>query len=183
MQARPLVTLLMWLAFAVFCDRASAGGRYTVGTLHSPKGFGLCASVQRGPDDFHSFLVYADITGLPLGAYADGRPGIKASYFHPHILHSWGSADRPLELYLGPGGTLGYVRDLGESHFGACMALSCCYGLRWSCRHRLQLTAGWSTELGLHLTRHDERNATTVSLYRNGLFQFFFPQLHIEYAF
>ena len=182
MNPRPCILFLSCLVLTCgICLHAGARSAYTVGVYQSPKGFGLSGSVQRGPSDFHTLMVYADITGLPFGKTGDLRTGFKAVYAHPQVLGHFDGRGGDALFYLGPGCSLGRVRDLGQHQFGFCGALCACAGFRMECRGRLRLDIGICAELGLRMLR--KQGNTEISLYRNGLLQTVLPQIRFEYAF
>ena len=184
MRSKPLLLALALCVLAgSFSLPAHARRAFSAGMYHSFKGFGLCASAQRSEADYHSFLVYADITGLPFNRYDDKQCGVKLAYSHPHILWRRTGDGIPLRFYLGPGVSAGWVRDLGQGRFGICTALNCCAGMRLDYRKSLRLHIESCAELGMHIKPRGQGLSNEISLYMNGLVQTILPQIRIEYAF
>ncbi len=185
MYRRPDLTSALGMLLAVFLlsqGNLAASGRggdrvkdFALGSIHSPKGVGVCADLDHESGAFASFSLTADLIDI-----LDGRsstPGIKATYHHNAVLKDW--ADGKYELYMGPGLTAGRVRDM-HNHFGLMAGLSGDAGLRVHCNHSILVSIEWQVDFALQFKNRFNPN---MSLYSAGFQHSYYPHLRIQYRF
>ena len=155
---------------------------FTAGTFHSYKGIGL--TFQTGfedPEEFNTFTLYAEMSGLYSGK--EGRPGVKFNYSHNHRIVKFDSKDQSnIHLYLGPGATVGYVKDNGRDSYGIAAALSGTIGIEAAfLEKRCLITLGFTIEAGSYMFR--DKGSLSFVLYRDGFYQAVYPQITVSYVF
>lgn len=182
-----IVLLVFFLSFLAL----PSGAQESVGLFNSPKGFGAQVRFPENDGIFHSALVFVDIYGVPTSRCSN--PGIRVNASRNYILSRRQKGEIGMSFYAGPGVTLGYLRDHDkgrgidmESLFGNkegfAVALSGTGGCRFDFDGPVSLDLSFTADLGVHLRRNEvERGyfATNVSIFNNGIFQAFYPQLTI----
>lgn len=175
-------------AAALLCVNAGAQ-RTGAGIYNSPKGFGIQVDSDHFEDFyFDSFTVYADIYGIPTGR--SKSPGVKANYSRNYVVRVFEKPNADLDLYVGPGCTLGYAKDFETNYYrdfsvplvknhGAIAALSGTFGCRFEFGRRIILDLSLCLEAGLHIRKDEELGNLCVGLYKNGIFQAPYPQITI----
>lgn len=155
-------------------------GRPLFGIYNSLKGFGgtMWLLPDLGPSN--TFTLYADIYGMPLGKIE--KPGFKFNYSRNYAFASYDSGNTFLALYAGPGTSIGYVHDNGKKEAGMIMSLSGTAGIHADFNKRISLSAGFSTEFGLHLRKDQTYGSWNMSFYKNGFYQAWQPYLSILFA-
>ena len=156
----------------------AAGQTFYGGLFNSPKGIGIDAEFHNREDRIQSIQLYADIYGMP-GGQVD-RPGIKLNWNCGYILKTWQKENCDVLFHLGPGISLGYVRDLkmGNSP-GVAFCLSGSVGWMFRFRRSISLNLSWTAEAGMHIRQEPGLDGSKVALYKNGLARFPLPQLSI----
>lgn len=177
---------------ALLCINAGAQ-RVELGIFNSIKGFGLQLDSDHFEDFyFDSFTVYADIYGIPTAR--SNAPGIKANYSRNYVVKVFDKEDIDFDLYVGPGCTVGYVKDFEINYYrdasvplvknhGVVTALSGTFGCRFEFGRRIIIDLSLCLEAGLHIRKNEELGNLNVGLYKNGIFQAPYPQLTILTAF
>lgn len=174
----PAISLFLALAA---CH--TAGGQVrSVGTWHSFKGLGLTMqSATRNPKETNTFTLYAELWDTYAGHLA--APGGKFVFSHDVTLHDFAAADgEAFSLFAGAGASAGWVKDHGRDGFGMMAALNGSFGACAAfARKHVLICAGITLEAGpwLHMTE----NRYVVSLYRNGIYQAYYPYISISYLF
>lgn len=146
------------------------------GLYNSPKAFGFVAEFHKPEGSFQTLRLCADIYGLPSGRF--DRPGAVFNYSSNHILSTTAKPECDISFYMGPGVSVGYVKDfdLGNNP-GAMLALSGSLGWIFRFRGSLYLDFSWTVEAGMHLRHAENGEGSRLSLYKNGLFRSVIPQL------
>jgi len=173
-DVKPKLLILSMLLLSALHTQASAGG-LTAGLLNSSKGFGLSIDYVASDIIYNSYNVYADIYGMISGRYS--TPGIKAYYLHYNRLASFSYKEASCGLFLGPGASIGYVRDMGSEDFGTMLSADIALSLRVSFKRNIDLEFGTVAELGFHAI--NTANGVQMGIYNNGLLQALQPTLKI----
>jgi len=166
-------------------------GAQAVGFLNSGKGFGLAAQeYDKDGRAFSSFILYADIYGVPLGR--TDHPGVKGNFSRNHFIGSIKIERAKLDFYAGPGFTAGYVHD-GErsvisqeslaNYPGVVCALSGSVGCLFTFDRHIALDLSFQGEVGFHIRKDEYLDQNDLTLYSNGLSRVWIPQLLILYKF
>ena len=179
------------LAFAVavtLCCSAAAQQR-AFGLYNCLKGFGVNLEVAGADGEFvDSYTLFADIYGFPTGR--TDSPGVKFNYSREFPLLEVLENNVSYSLYAGPGFSTGLVRDFEKNYYqdlshpleknpGFIAALSGIFGCRFGFRNRIVLDLSFTLEAGLHIRKDESGGNAQVSLYKNGIFESFYPQLSI----
>lgn len=185
MYRRPDLASALWMILALFLlspGTLAASGRgsdrvkdFALGSIHSPKGVGLCADLDHESGAFDSFSLTADLIDILDGK--SSTPGVKATYHHNLVLKDW--AEGKYELYAGPGIALGRVRDM-HNHFGMMAGLSGDAGLRVHCFHSIMVSLEWQVDFALQFKN---RFNPDMSLYSAGFRHSYYPHLRLQYCF
>lgn len=185
---RRILHIIVVLAAALLCTDAGAQ-RVGAGIFNSLKGFGLQLDSDHFEDFyFDSFTVYADIYGIPTAR--SNAPGIKANYSRNYVVKVLESQYVGFDLYVGPGCTLGYVKDFEVNYYrdtsvplmknhGVVAALSGTFGCRFEFGRRILIDLSFCLDAGLHIRKDEEMGNISVGLYKNGIFQTPYPQVTI----
>lgn len=167
------------LACLCLCFSARAG-KLTAGTVHSPKGFGVCFDYVCSPKLYNAYSLVADLYGVLDGS--EKMPGIKANFFHCTRLAGWTKESGVINLFAGPGAGFGYVRDYDSNgRYGLCTTLAGTFCARYAFDRGITVDMGVIMELGIFSCRKDGHVQT--SLYKNGIFRSYLPQIKIIYCF
>lgn len=180
--------ILAVLAALTLCLNASAQ-RVAFGLYNSIKGFGLCLDVASADDTYvDALVIFADIYGFPTGRAES--PGFKFNYSREFFIDRIETPEAAFTFYLGPGFTTGFAKDYEKSYFqdfakpleknhGAIAALSGTGGCRISFQRKVELDLSMTLEAGLFFRRDEKGSQVHVGLYKNGIFEAFYPQLSI----
>lgn len=167
------------------------GQDFSAGVFNSVKGIGLSAEFLHS-NRLDMIETYADLYGV-IGGRCD-TPGVKLCYTHARILKQIVGDSTSYLIYLGPGFSTGYIQDFEAGMFeksfrtfvrnkGICAALTAKGGVRMDFNRRLSLNAGIRIEAGVHVRPDEQRRAYALSLYENGIYQTYVPELSILYRF
>lgn len=180
--------ILAFLAALTLCLNANAQ-RVSFGLYNSIKGFGLSLDVA-GEDEPYvdAIILFADIYGFPTGR--TDAPGIKFNYSREFFIKRIDSPEAIFSFYLGPGFTTGYAKDYEKSYFqditipleknhGFIAALSGTAGCRIGFLRHIELDLSMTLEAGLFFRKDEKASNLHVGLYKNGIFESFYPQLSI----
>jgi len=148
---------------------------FALGSIHSPKGVGLCASFRQDPGTFGTLDLTADLIDILDGT--SSTPGIKFAYHYNLVLKSWGG-DKYV-FYAGPGLTAGRVRDT-HNHLGLMAGLSGAAGLSVRCLHSMLVSVEWQADFALQFKN---RYHPDMSLYTAGFRLPYLPYVRIQYCF
>jgi len=173
-DVKPRLLILTIIAFSAVHGSVSAGG-LSAGLFNSPKGFGFSIDYIASDNIYNSYNVYADIFGMMDGRY--DSPGIKACYLHYNRLAAFNYKDTDCGLFLAPGASTGYVRDMGSDKFGAILTADVALALRLSYQRSIDIELGAVAELGFIARKTG--SGTQMNIYNNGLVQALFPTLKI----
>lgn len=174
----PIVSLFLALAA---CH--TAGGQVrSLGTWHSFKGVGL--TMQTGthnPREANTFTLYAELGDAFAGHLA--APGGKFVFSHDITVHDFDVADgEAVSLFVGAGASAGWVKDYGRDGYGVMAALNGSFGASaLFARKHVHVCAGITLEAGPWLQKKE--NSYVISLYRNGIYQGYYPYISISYLF
>lgn len=156
----------------------AAGQSFYGGLFSSPKGVGIDAEFHNWEDKFHSVQLYADIYGMPGGQSV--RPGVMLNWNCNYILKTWQKENCDILFHMGPGISLGYVKDLKmENSPGAAFCLSGSIGWMFRFKRKISLNLSWTADVGMHIRQEPGYEGSKVALYKNGLALFPLPQLSI----
>jgi len=180
----------MLSAFAALSISIAAGAQ-AVGIFNSGRGFGLAAQeYDKDGAAFSSFVLYADIYGLPLGRTE--HPGIKGNFSRNLFIDDVKVDKAKLSFYAGPGITAGYVQDgersvISHEHLannpGLVFALSGSAGCLFTFDRHLSLDLSFQLEVGFHIRKDEYMDQKDLTLYSNGVSRAWIPQLLILYRF
>lgn len=174
----PAISLFLALAA---CH--TAGGQVrSVGTWHSFKGLGLTMQTgTRNPREANTFTLYAELGDAYAGHLT--APGGKFVFSHNITLHDFDAADgEAFSLFAGAGASAGWVKDHGRDGFGMMAALNGSFGACAAfARKHVHVSAGITLEAGPWLQK--TAGNYVVSLYRNGIYQGYYPYISISYLF
>ena len=157
---------------------ASAGG-LSAGLFNSVKGFGFSIDYNASEDILNSYTVYADVYGMYSGV--SHNAGIKFVYLHYNRLSQLESTHARYDIFLGPGSSTGYVRDLGAEKYGLILTADLAVALRVYFSRNLELELATIAELGFSYGESD--NKSQLDIYANGLMQALQPTLKIMVRF
>ncbi len=141
------------------------------------RGAGLTADIYRkNSPEFTSVTVVADLHGVVTGK--DINPGIRANMIHNFIISSKDlDGGGKYLFYGGPGITAGYTRDNGMD-FGPVAALSGRLGMSFLF-NRITVSLGVTADLGLHLLINNQFTDKELSLYKDGIYHAFVPEMRL----
>lgn len=154
--------------------------KYSVGTFHSAKGFGVSADLSyHDSPHLNSFALFLDMQSI-----LDGRsssPGFRARYnFNlPLCSKELKNGDRFL-LYAGPGVTFGYVRDL-NSRIGYMCGISGEIIASFLFRNHLSLSLALEASAAFHLREDNNIGVLDFKFFQAGLVNVYMPELRIQY--
>lgn len=154
----------------------------TIGTVHSPKGFGLSLESNKTTDYHHitSFSVIVDM----MDVWSDKRAsvGTKGTYTH-NIVIKRGVVDKVVdwEFYAGPGLTGGYARDAGKD-YGLIAGITGCSGARFKFPNRVVISMDFNLDICCFATKSSRNGVYNMAFYDAGLTHCFYPQIKISYA-
>jgi len=168
------------LASAGAMSAQEAGGRYSFGSLHSPKSFALSLERSRDNGSFDMLNLGTDMYGIFVGKHA--MPGIRCSLTRNIILDSRSLAGVDTRLYAGPGIVAGYVRDR-DTGFGTIAGLSWTIGIQGEFDKRVALALDFESDIALFIRNNERYGTLDLSLYKLGLSRCFYPRLRIMYRF
>jgi len=165
---------------ALFSCINLAAGDYSVGSFQSPKGIGLSVEYDTRGVILNSYTLYADLYGIPTGKY--GKPGVKFVFTHYNLLGEIESDDISTGFWIGPGMSLGCVRDFGkEGRFCNCATVNCAAAVRFEYLRRLNVEIGFNLELGICGLRNG--SDYEISIYNNGIRESWYPHIKLMYQF
>mgnify|MGYP006988839342 CR=1 FL=1 len=168
---------------ALMACQAVAAQTFSAGTFHSFKGIGVSfLNSVTDPREFNTYTLFADLSDTFSGK--EGSAGVKFNFSHNIIIHEFAPADgqEQLSLFIGAGGSGGYVNDYGREGYGLMAALSGSFGLRASFPEKhLSVNFGITVEAGPYLQTGAE--GTRFSFYRNGIYQTPYPHVTLSYDF
>ena len=185
---RVLIKLLaFWLFAALYLPAAAQ----ETGFFSSPKGFGAQYRFAPAEGVFHSVTALVDIYGIPTSRCSS--PGYRVNFSRNYIFKEMERADVKFTLYAGPGLSAGVVRDhdkgrgldltsLISENPGFMLALSGDAGCRFDFGKKVALDLSFTADAGIHVRSNEKEsgyNAVSLSVYNNGLLQFFYPQLTV----
>ena len=152
---------------------------FSAGGLFSPKACGVSLVWSRG-DGFSDLRLCADLHNV-LGGKTPA-PGIRAEWYNDYIIHRWNAPDGvTINLYAGPGALVGYVEDQEDGR-GAVAAVCGNIGFLFHFPGRITISAGFSSNLGFHLTMTDTHHSR-MSFYKAGMIGTAWPEVGIRYTF
>lgn len=180
MYKRLLTFLLSLLCLS---GHISSAADVAGGIFNSPKGFGVSADVKTSQNVL-SFSLFADMYGV--FSRKSDVPGVRAEMFFNREILSRKLKYGTMAFYAGPGASLGYVRDFRKdfpSVMGAEVSVCADTGLEFIFREKVILDLSIALDMGLFITSKADDGESPVRFYRNGGFQFFYPQLKIMFPF
>ncbi len=105
-------------------------------------------------------------------------PGVSATFGYNFILKGWRHGGGSSFLYAGPGVTLGYVRDKGQSH-GLMGGISGILGYEYRFRVPVSFGVCLVPTVGVHMS--ESGGGMLMDVYRNGLIWSASPQVSVKY--
>ena len=179
----------------LFSATAFANEPVMAGLYSSPKGFGIGVHCDSSPSSFNSFSLHTDSFGFFSERTKD--IGFKFNYSYNFILKKHTSDDLTIQLFVGPGATVGFAHDYETSrqfilfggdpltrNMGFTGCLSFTGGVRiLSHLNRLNVCLSTRPELGIHIRKDETFNTNTLSWYIMGMIESFYPELVILYRF
>lgn len=181
MTARKMITLIL-ACFALHINVYAGGeadGAVSSGLYNSPKGFGLSLDYYATADILNSYSVYADIYGMLSGIYKGA--GVKFVYLHYNRLSCFETDYARFDVYLGPGSSIGYVRDYNYEQFGFILTADLSFSIRACFKRNFDIELANVAELGFLVG--DESGHTQLKIYNNGLVQSLLPSLKLMFRF
>ena len=176
MKTRSLIPLCL----ALFATHTLAvAGDFHAGLYNSLKGVGVGIDYDANEDICNSYILYADIFGLPDGSIA--YPGIKLVYLHQNSILRFCGNDAEYVVFIAPGFSTGYVRDHGKANPGYVTAADFSLCVRMNTSSSIRLELGFLAEIGL-ISRFSS-TGSQVGIYSNGLRQCWYPSIKIMYRF
>ena len=183
--------MLACLLLTLSCT-ALRGQTRLLGLFQSPKGAGLSLMLDRDGQELDCFTLRTDFYGVLSGRTE--QPGVCLQYTHDYVFPLRETPDCRLSLHAGAGGTAGFVHDFENGFFSAyerqlerqpgwMAALAGGAGLRADFRRRLTLDLSFSVTPGIHLRTDPATGALIVSLYKNGIYHCYMPQVKLLYRF
>lgn len=177
------ITVLTLILSSMLLPGAMAQGRtsLSVGTFHSPKGFGASVEVQ-GADhkSFDAFTLMADVHGILMGEFS--TPGYKFSYTRDIIFKHVDKSDHSIDYYAGPGLTAGYARDINEPH-SLIAGLAGAGGCRFVFERGITVNLELGSDIAFLVNRDERYGNLEMKLYKSGIYHILYPQLRIHYQF
>ena len=171
-----LLHIAVFVSALLACVQAEGQAFRSVGLYSSFKGIGIEGDFTGKAGNLNSIRLYADIYGLPSGNIH--RPGVKLCYSSDYILKTTRKQYCDVCFHLGPGVSLGYVKDYNTQNSpGAVLGLTGTVGWLFKFNRKVSLDLSWTLEAGMHLRQ--ENGVGRLSLYKNGIYRFPFPQLTI----
>lgn len=164
---------------AVFAQTAVLNS-YDLGTVHSPKGFGLFYEPVIDEVSFDSFAFIADMYGVLTGQHS--TPGFKMTYTRAIIFRTLEKKGMTLDIYGGPGLATGYGRDI-NAEFSVYAGLHGAVGSRFSFDRNIILSIEFGGDLALKANRDNRFKSLQLSLYKAGIYHSALPQIKIAYRF
>lgn len=182
---RNLRTVALMIAIALIQTlwtntSAQVRNPFSIGTFHSPKGFGVCMETNSDSLSFDALTLIADMHGVLTGEHP--RPGVKFTYTRDIIFRHFDKEGYYVDMYAGPGLTAGYARDVSKP---LCLiaGLSGVAGTRFTFSRNLSVNIELCADIALELCRNSRYGNIDLSLYKSGINHIFFPQLRIHYCF
>lgn len=159
------------------------------GFFNSPKGLGAQLRFSEQEGIFHSLTAFVDIYGVPTGRCL--YPGFRMNVSRQYVLQELDKGDFGMTFYIGPGISAGFVHDHDKGRWfdltslvggnsGFMLALSADAGCRFDFGKRIAMDLSFALDAGIHVRRNENEkayNATSLSIYNNGLLQILYPQL------
>ncbi|MCI1786025.1 MAG: hypothetical protein LKI59_07815 [Bacteroidales bacterium] len=180
MYKAPIACIL--IAIFLLSVQKSTAQTINAGTFHSPKGAGIALDLNTGKDNtYFSFIVNADFHGIINGKTK--MPGIMFSYFYNfESVRRKLNTESYISFYAGPGTVAGYLKDKGKD-FGAMGGLAADAGINMIFSKSFVISFGWSSEFAFHLKKSDNPDYNVMTLYKNGVYRWYYPELKILYEF
>ncbi|MBP5566810.1 MAG: hypothetical protein J6X57_04900 [Bacteroidales bacterium] len=181
MKARKLITLAL-ACLAVHLSAFAGGvedGTVSAGLYNSPKGFGMSLDYYANSEILNSYTVYADIYGMMSGKYKGA--GVKFVYLHYNRLTWFETDNARFDVFLGPGGSTGYVRDYNHDRFGFMLTADVSFAIRACFKRNFDIELANVAELGFLVG--EEGGHTQLRIYNNGLTQALIPSLKLMFRF
>lgn len=171
---------------------AVQGRDWLAGIFQSTKGVGIVLALDGAEREMDILTLRTDFYGVLSGRTE--QPGVCLQYTHDYVFPLRETPDCRLSLHAGAGGTAGFVHDFENGFFSAygrqlerqpgwMAALAGGAGLRADFRRRLTLDLSFSVAPGIHLRTDPATGALIVSLYKNGLYHCYMPQVKLLYRF
>lgn len=149
-----------------------------IGTIHSPKQFGAYFCFP-GPDgSYDTMAIMADMYGVISGKHSS--PGIKFTYNHSIVVKDWMVNGWDVDLYAGPGISLGYLRDAGRT-MGGMAGLNLAAGIKTHMQRNVDLALEFTSDIAFYISENPRYHNLQLSMYKLGLTRVFYPQLKISY--
>lgn len=176
------------LALVCFCSGIRAQ-QTSVGLFSSPKGFGANLQTASGlkTDAFHDLSLYADIYGVTMGKCL--QPGVAFNYTYAMVFRRFSWRGMDCRLFTGPGISLGWVREYEKGLFdpevkyflspGGMAAVNAAFGIQVQCHERIRLDLRWEAQAGVFYRSDSSLQSTSLSLFKNGIYRAFYPELVI----
>lgn len=187
-KPKKLAGIIFLASFLSLSSIDSFAGERSLGLFNSLKGFGISYQGTRHSDLFESLDLYADIYGFPLGRAAY-YPGVKLVYLHNRVFSDFSEDCCNGFFYAGVGLSAGYVRDFEKknlsylaNNLGFCTSVAGAAGVRFDFGS-IALDLSMEIEAGLHLRGAEYHEHNVLILYKNGIYQSFYPQLKIFWNF
>ena len=180
LRTSALIIAIILIRTSGFTVSAQDRNPLSIGTFHSPKGFGICLEANSDSVSFDAATLIADMHGVLTGEHP--RPGVKFTYTRNIILKHFDKEGYFVDLYAGPGLTAGYAHDISKP---LCLiaGMSGVAGSRFTFSRNLSINIELCTDIALELCRNSRYGNIDLSLYKSGINHFFFPQLRIHYIF
>ena len=148
------------------------------GTIHSPKNFGVYFCLP-GPDDsYDTISLMADMYGVISGRYSS--PGVKFSYNHSIVLRNWEINSWNINMYAGPGLSLGYLRDSDRAR-GGMAGINLAGGLKTHMQRNIDIGVEFCSDIAFYISENPRYHNLQLSMYKLGISRVFYPQLKISY--
>lgn len=171
-----LLHIAAFLSALLVCVQTEGQTFRSFGLFSSFKGIGIEGDFIGKAGNLNSIRLYADIYGLPSGNIL--RPGVKLCYSSDYILKTNKKQYCDISFHIGPGVSLGYVKDYNvQNRPGVILGLTGTAGWLFKFNRKVSLDLSWTLEAGMHLRQEGGKNR--LSLYKNGIYRFPFPQLTI----
>ena len=175
-MSKNLKHIAAYITALIVCFQAEGQTFRSIGLFSSFKGIGIEGDFTGKTGNLNVIRLYADLYGLPSGKII--RPGVKLCYSSDYILKTWNKQYCDILFHIGPGATLGYVKDFNVANSpGAIIGLAGNMGWLFKFNRKVSLDLSWTIEAGMHLRQ--ENGAGRLSFYKNGIYRFPFPQLTI----
>lgn len=151
--------------------------RVDLGSYQSPKGFGLSIEPYKDSLSFNSYTVMADMFGILTGEY--NSPGVRFIYCRKFIFSQIQRDDYMLDIFGGPGLSVGLGRDF-HAPMSVISGMHGCIGGRFSFARRISVSMELGADLAFKLNKN-QRGRTELSFYRAGLIHVLYPEIRIQY--